>query len=110
EFVRTHHRRGDVYLLPVELPKPRSGARGVFSSNFTAAPTGGKTGSFIAIDLQQFRLATGTPIYVDFKSIPYKDDEVLEWQRRLAWCTEVYRDNGAGGRISQDEAADLRTQ
>ena len=35
------------------------------------------------MDLQRFRLVTGAPIYVDFKSVPYKDVEVLEWYRRV---------------------------
>jgi hypothetical protein len=90
DFVREHHRPGAVYLVPVELPKASSAARGVFSSNFTPAPRAGKAGDFIAIDLQRFRLATGAPLYVDFKAIPYKDDEVLEWYRRILWCAQVY--------------------
>jgi hypothetical protein len=90
EFVRKNHRPGDIYLVPVELPKPWTGAPGVFSSNFMPAPRKGNAGGFIAIDLQRFRLATGTPLYVDFKSIPYKDDEVLEWYRRVLWCTDLY--------------------
>lgn len=34
--------------------------------------------------LEQFRLATGAPIFVDYKSIPYLDREVVEWHRRMA--------------------------
>ena len=26
---------------------------------------------------------TGAPIFVDFKSIPYKDTDVIEWRNRL---------------------------
>ena len=26
---------------------------------------------------------TGVPIYIDFKSVPYADGEVLEWYRRV---------------------------
>jgi hypothetical protein len=33
--------------------------------------------------LETFRLATGAPIYADYKSHPYKDAEVLEWYQRL---------------------------
>lgn len=32
---------------------------------------------------QDFRLATGVPQYVSFKSHPYQDHEVLEWRRRV---------------------------
>jgi hypothetical protein len=90
EFVREHRRPGEVYLVPVELPKARPNERGVRSSNFMPAPTRGRAGEFIAGDLQQFRLETGAPIYVDFKAIPYKDAEVLEWYRRVLWCTKAY--------------------
>ena len=42
------------------------------------------------------RLRTGAPIYVDFKSIPYKDDEVVEWRDRLKRVQRWYAliDNG----------------
>ena len=56
---------------------------------FHSAPTGEQK-HLIAVDLQRFRLFTGVPIYVDFKSIPYKDTEVLEWFRRLKQCSEWY--------------------
>jgi hypothetical protein len=41
--------------------------------------------------MQDFRLATGAPIYVDFKSIPYKDSDVLEWYRRQRLAGKFYR-------------------
>ena len=90
EFVRTHRRPGDVYLIPVEIAKGKPGVRGVTNSNFRPAPTRGKAGEFIAVDLQGFRLTTGAPVYVDFKSIPYQDREVLEWYERVGWCIRVY--------------------
>ena len=34
-------------------------------------------------DLERFRLATGAAVYADWKSIPYKDVEVLEWYERV---------------------------
>jgi hypothetical protein len=36
----------------------------------------------IPLKMQDFRLATGKSAYIDFKSIPYQDSEVLEWYRR----------------------------
>ncbi len=89
EYIRDHREPGDVYLLPVHIPKPTPGKRGVTSTSFTPPPTG-KQKHLIAVDLQRFRLFTGVPIYVDFKSIPYKDTEVLEWFRRLKQCSEWY--------------------
>lgn len=34
------------------------------------------------VKLQDFRLETGAPVYIDFKSIPYQAADVLEWRRR----------------------------
>jgi hypothetical protein len=90
EFVKANKKRGETYLLPVEVPKIGAGPRGAASTNFTPAPRRGKNGHLIAIDLQRFRLFTGAAIYVDFKSIPYQDGEVLEWHRRLLWARRVY--------------------
>jgi hypothetical protein len=43
------------------------------------------------IDMQDFRLATGGAAYVDFKSIPYQDQEVIEWHRRVLRASDFYR-------------------
>ena len=43
------------------------------------------------LDMQDFRLVTGVPAYVEYKSIPYKDVEVLEWYRRVAAAGSLYR-------------------
>jgi len=44
--------------------------------------------------LQDFRLATGAAIYVDKESIPYRDVDVLEWNRRLTFSHSVYDNLG----------------
>lgn len=44
-------------------------------------------------DLQEFRLVTGAPAFVDFKSIPYQDREVLTWYDRLRRAQFFYRDH-----------------
>ncbi len=80
-------------LLPVDLPKLDSGNKGAGSTNFTSAPRAGKSGHLIAIDLQRFRIVTGKPVYVDFKSIPYKDSNVMEWHRRILLVHKLYTDN-----------------
>lgn len=43
------------------------------------------------VKLQDFRLATGSPVYVDFKSIPYRDSDVLEWYRRNQLTNRFYK-------------------
>jgi hypothetical protein len=90
-YVRAHRQRGDVFLLPVHVPKSAGGPRGVPSTSFTPAPRPGKDGHLIAVDLQRFRLYTGAAIFVDFKSIPYKDVEVLEWWRRMQAVQHWYQ-------------------
>jgi hypothetical protein len=45
----------------------------------------------VPLDMQDFRLETGAPAYVEFKSIPYKDVEVLEWYRRVKAAGNLYR-------------------
>jgi hypothetical protein len=42
------------------------------------------------IEMQDFRLATGTPAFVEFKSIPYRDFDVLEWQDRIKMTEHFY--------------------
>jgi hypothetical protein len=64
-FVEQHRKPGQVYLLPVDK--------------------GGK--------LEQFRLMTGAAIYVDWKSIPYKDVELLEWRHRVEQANRWYAAN-----------------
>ncbi len=42
--------------------------------------------------MQDFRLATGAPVFTEFKSIPYKDTDVLEWYRRILLNNSFYQD------------------
>ncbi len=45
------------------------------------------------IKMQDFRLAAQAAVYVDFKSIPYRDDDVLEWYRRVRLADRFYNQN-----------------
>ncbi|MDD5466939.1 MAG: hypothetical protein PHS96_03960 [Anaerolineales bacterium] len=45
----------------------------------------------IPLKLQDFRLSAGVPVFVDFRSTPYKDVEVLEWYRRYQLADRFYR-------------------
>lgn len=82
EYVRTHAGPEDVVLIPTRVPAVGTG-RGSVSTSFTPPPRPKPGSNLIPVDLQRFRLATGVPIYVDFKSVPYADAEVLEWHRRV---------------------------
>jgi hypothetical protein len=101
-FVRENALPGDVYLLPVQMPNLKATTRGSLSSDFKPAAAKQRDARLIPIDLQRFRLSTGAPIYVDFKSIPYKDTEVLEWQRRM-WQVERWNRQLSAGRLDLDE-------
>lgn len=47
----------------------------------------------IPLHMQDFRLETGIPTFVEFKSIPYRDAEVIEWYRRVSMAGRLYRAN-----------------
>jgi len=44
----------------------------------------------IPIKMQDFRLETGASAYIEFKSIPYRDTDVLEWRRRIRQADRFY--------------------
>lgn len=85
-FARDHRAPGQLYLLPAGYPKPPS-RRGSASSTFIPVRPSAEPAIF---ELQRFRLQSGVPAYVDFKSIPYHDRDVLEWQRRLDLVVRWY--------------------
>jgi hypothetical protein len=45
--------------------------------------------------LEQFRLVTGAPVLVDFKSTPDRDADVMEWYQRLQWISWFYESSKA---------------
>ncbi len=106
KHIRSGKGPGEVYLLPVEVPKLTSGNRGAASLNFTPPPKRNTQKQNISVDLQQFRLFTGAPIYIDFKSIPYKDVEVLEWHQRVLWNQQFYERRDENGEKVKAELAD----
>ena len=89
-YVRDHAEPGQVYLIPAPVPALEKNVRGARASTFV--PLSQKRGNrkLIPINLQQFRLFTGVPIYVDFKAIPYFTGEVLEWRERLQTNTKLF--------------------
>lgn len=59
--------------------------------NYAAAHAGLDQYYMTPLDLQDFRLATGLPVYVEFKSIPYRDRDVIEWERRIRTTDLFYK-------------------
>ena len=66
DFVKSQRTSGQVYLLPPESRR-----------------------------LRKFRFYTGVPIFVNQKSHPYKDVEVLAWQERLEKAQAIYNNDPA---------------
>jgi hypothetical protein len=56
-----------------------------------AARPDSKAVYLIPVKMQDFRLAAGAAVYVDFKAIPYRDSDVLEWHRRLTLADSFYK-------------------
>jgi len=44
----------------------------------------------VPLGFEQFRLSTGIPIFVDWKSHPYRDVEVVEWYKRVQLAKAFY--------------------
>ncbi|MCJ7682584.1 MAG: hypothetical protein MUP70_17780 [Candidatus Aminicenantes bacterium] len=44
----------------------------------------------IPVDMESFRLATGCPVFVDWKSIPFRSAEILVWYERLQRAEVIY--------------------
>jgi hypothetical protein len=56
----------------------------------------------IPLKMQDFRLATGNSIFIDFKSIPYQNSEVIEWYRRNQIAGQIYSEGKVDcGKIDQ---------
>ena len=85
----------------MRVPALVKATRGSLSSDFKPLAEKKTDAKVIPVDLQRFRLHTGTPIYVEFKSIPYKDTDVLAWRDRL------YLAQSLQGRFRDGEAAAL---
>jgi hypothetical protein len=92
-FVRANLAPGQVYLVPYRLPA-LPGPRGARANEFLMEDD--HTGKRIPVEMQRFRLHAQAPILVDYKAIPYRDIEVLEWRRRLDAGLRIYRDLEAG--------------
>jgi len=83
EFVKSNAASGQTYLIPVSIPDLEAKTYGSLSSDFKPIARKKADSRVIPYDLQRFRLTTGVGIYVDFKSVPYRDVEVSEWHSRL---------------------------
>lgn len=95
DHVRDTKQPDDLYLVPARLPTPHPVPRSSIPPDFKPASPANAAAHPLSFDLQRFRLSTGAPIYIDFKSIPYRDVEVLEWFDRVLWTDRFYHQLGA---------------
>lgn len=91
-YAHEHASKGQVYLVPIEVPRSLSANESHISAHFRPALDGSR---WVA-EFQTFRLRTGVPVYVEFKAIPYKDVEVLEWRQRIEQVRQAYQWIAAG--------------
>lgn len=72
-------------------------ARGLLSEHqnevLSYARTNARDGQTYLVPLkyEKFRLGAGIPVFVDWKSHPYRDVEVLEWHDRVQLATAFYQ-------------------
>jgi hypothetical protein len=59
--------------------------------NYVAAHKSPRDIYLVPSKMENFRLVTGAPILVDFKSAPDRDADVIEWYERLKWVSWVYQ-------------------
>ena len=53
----------------------------------------------VPLNLERFRLATGLPIFVDWKSFPYRGSEIIEWCDRVQLAKAFYQATDVKGAL-----------
>ena len=103
--VAENRKPGELYLLPAGFPKPPA-KPGSPTASFVPVSQTGRPAVF---ELQRFRLITGACGYVDFKSIPYADTDVIEWLERVNTAIRWYgtADWDASGVLEEVRAAGI---
>jgi hypothetical protein len=71
--------------------------------NFVKANNGPGDIYLIPVENQKFRLYTGAPIFINFKTHPYKDIEVIEWYERLMVAKRFYEADDATRCVMLDD-------
>jgi hypothetical protein len=61
--------------------------------NYVAAHNSNTDLYMVPSKMEDFRLVTGVPVLVDFKSAPDRDADVMEWYDRLQWISWFYNGN-----------------
>jgi len=51
----------------------------------------------IPLKYENFRLAAGMPVFIDWKSHPFRDEEVMEWHNRILLARAFYRAKTSDG-------------
>ena len=57
----------------------------------------------VPLNFEQFRIKSGRPIFVDWKSHPFKDVEVIEWRRRIEVANKAFENLRECKKINSSE-------
>src|SRR5262249_16651134 len=57
----------------------------------------------VPLNFEQFRIKSGRPIFVDWKSHPFKDIEVIEWRRRIEVAKKAFENLRECKKINSSE-------
>src|SRR5262249_42070785 len=96
DFVRDTKSSGDLYFVPVRVPGGAGGTPAPLSSGFIPPRQKRPGNRVIPVDPPPLRPHHGAPLFVDFKSIPYRDVDVIEWRDRLRQAQQVQELLGKG--------------
>lgn len=61
------------------------------------------------VDFEDFRISTGLPLFVDWKSHPYRDTEVIEWKSRIDIARAFYNGKDSQTQYSALKSAIIRS-
>jgi len=79
-----------VLRFRVELDRQQAGAA-VPMMRFVSENKSEQHLYLVPADAENFRLATGAPIFAEFKAVPYRDTDVQEWYRRMLLVYSFYK-------------------
>ena len=81
---------------------PKNHARGLIA--WVDAETAADAVFIVPLDFEWFRLKAGRPVLVDWKSNPFRDDEVIEWHARIAQSRRIMEAFCRTGRLPAEAA------
>lgn len=78
-----------IYRTHLEFQAQQAGSDRPLLEHIVSNRQSGET-YLIPFKMQDFRLASGAAAFIEFKAIPYKDKDVIEWYRRMQLSNRFY--------------------